>query len=139
MYVIGCLKQKSTWFKVKKMGLQCKFCGDTFPEEDGKLIQCGRCDSGVCVSCSMLSTAMYDLMTASSRGIHWFCKDCDAQAMKDVQTGQQIEERCMHYFEKCRAEIHEVEVLRKAIVPFNCTGYWNTKTVGGYLLQMPYQ
>ena len=89
---------------------ECKFCGDTFPEEDGKLIQCGRCDSGVCVSCSMLDTAMYDLMTARSRGIHWFCKDCDAQAMKDVQTGQQIEERCMHYFEKCRAEIHEVEV-----------------------------
>ena len=89
---------------------ECKFCGDTFPEEDGKLIQCGRCDSGVCVSCSMLNTAMYDLMTARSRGIHWFCKVCDAQAMKDVQTGQQIEERCMHYFEKCRAEIHEVEV-----------------------------
>ena len=58
----------------------------------------------------MLGTAMYDLMTASSRGIHWFCKDCGAQAMKDVQTGQQIEERCMHYFEKCRAEIHEVGV-----------------------------
>ena len=89
---------------------ECKVCGDTFPEEDGKLIQCGRCDSEVCVSCSMLGTAMYDLMTASSRGIHWFCKDCDAQAMKDVQTGQQIEERRMHYFEKCRAEIHEVEV-----------------------------
>ena len=42
---------------------ECKFCGDTFPEEDGKLIQCGRCDSGVCISCSRLDTAMYDLMT----------------------------------------------------------------------------
>ena len=30
--------------------------------------------------------------------------------MKDVQTGQQIEERCKHYFEMCRTEIHEVEV-----------------------------
>ena len=61
-------------------------------------------------NCPGRGTDLIPLMTARSRGIHWFCKDCDAQAMKDVQTGQHIEERCMHYFEKCRAEIHEVEV-----------------------------
>ena len=69
---------------------ECKFCDNTFPEEDGKLIQCGRCDSGVCVSCSMLDTAMYDLTIASSRGIHWFCKDCDAQAMKTCKLDNKL-------------------------------------------------
>ena len=43
---------------------------------------------------------MYDLMTANSFAV----------SMKDMETRQHIEERCEHYFEKFRAEIHEVEV-----------------------------
>ena len=48
-------------------------------------------------------------MNKNSQGVHWFCKECDNQAMKDVQTGQQIEERCKFYFDKCRDEIKEVK------------------------------
>ena len=57
----------------------------------------------------MMSSVLYDLMNKNSQGVHWFCKECDSQAMKDVQTGQQIEERCKFYFDKCRDEIKEVE------------------------------
>ena len=31
-----------------------------------------------------------------------------------MQTGQQIEERCKYYFEKCKEEIKEVEVILNA-------------------------
>ena len=89
--------------------LECKFCENTSTDEDDKLLQCDRCDFGVCLSCSMMSSVLYDLMNKNSQGVHWFCKECDSQAMKDVQTGQQIEERCKFYFDKCRDEIKEVE------------------------------
>ena len=57
----------------------------------------------------MMSSVLYDLMNKNSQGVHWFCKEWDSQAMKDVQTGQQIEERCKFSFDKCRDEIKEVE------------------------------
>ena len=57
----------------------------------------------------MMSSVLYDLMNKNSQGVHWFCKECDSQDMKDVQTGQQIEERRKFYFDKCRDEIKEVE------------------------------
>ena len=89
--------------------LECKFCSSTSTDEDDKLLQCDRCDFGVCLSCSMMSSVLYDLMNKNSQGVHWFCKECDNQAIKDVQTGQQIEERCKFYFDKCRDGIKEVE------------------------------
>ena len=86
---------------------ECKFCTST--STDDKLLQCDRCDFGVCLPCSTMSSVLYELMNKNSQGVHWFCKECDSQAMKDVQTGQQIEERCKFYFNKCRDEIKEVE------------------------------
>ena len=37
-----------------------------------------------------MSNVLYDLRNKNSQGVHWFCKECDSQAMKDVQIGQQM-------------------------------------------------
>jgi hypothetical protein len=57
----------------------------------------------------MLTAGRYDILTDPESRMHWYCFDCEENAVVAVKTDNQIEEKCAKYFAK------EGEVLANAI------------------------
>lgn len=88
--------------------IECKICNSLFTDVEDKLIECERCEKWECLSCSKLSSDQYDILTTGATGVHWYCNDCNFQAVQAVKTDNDIEEKCKQYFESVKAEIGQV-------------------------------
>jgi len=92
-----------------KEEIECKRCESVFSDEEGKLIECERCEKWECLDCSGLEEAEYTLLNSRSSTIHWYCTGCNAQAISAVKSDNLIEEKCKSYFEAVRGEISQVK------------------------------
>ena len=89
--------------------LICTACDTLYTKDDDKLIECERCERWICLDCSGMSEEHYNLLNDSKYGefLHWFCQQCNQQAMKDWKTGNAIEIKCKEYMTKFKSEITE--------------------------------
>ena len=87
--------------------LSCKACDGVFTDENDQLIECERCSKWVCLDCSGLSEAHYDVLNDKTLGarLHWFCSTCDVLAVKAVKTDNNIEEQCKQYMASFRSDV----------------------------------
>lgn len=86
----------------------CKFCSKEVYDDQAKMMSCERCKSAYCCECLNMSFEMYDLMN-NRPDIHWFCTDCDKQAMTAVKGDWEIEERCAKYLETMNQRFDQIE------------------------------
>ena len=89
--------------------LTCEICAVDFTEDDDKLMSCDRCMKWNCAECLGMSEAVYSFFVASGNGSHWYCKDCEGQAMRAVKVDRTIEEECSKYLEGVTNRIDSVE------------------------------
>lgn len=90
--------------------LTCKTCLTVFTKQDDKLIQCDRCNKWVCLECTGVDENTYAVLnTPKGKRLHWFCKECEEDAMKAVHIDMEIKERCDEYLGILRDEIKEVK------------------------------
>lgn len=85
--------------------LTCKTCNKTFTNKRDKLIECERCVSWICLGCSGLTKDEYKICNREDSKIHWYCIECNAQAVAAVKTDNLIEEKCKQYFESFKTEM----------------------------------
>ena len=62
-----------------------------------------------CAKCLGMSEAVYSFFVASGNGSHWYCKDCEGQAMRAVKVDRTIEEECSKHLEGVTNRIGSVE------------------------------
>ena len=62
-----------------------------------------------CAECLGMSEAAYSFFVSSGNGSHWYCKDCEGQAMRAVKVDRTIEEECSKYLEGVTNRIDSVE------------------------------
>lgn len=98
--------------------LVCKICKKIFTSEGDMLVECERCEKWECLACSEMSAAHYRLLneTDINEFIHWYCKECNGQAVKAVKTERSIEESCKEYMSKFRQEIStEIQAVKTSL------------------------
>ena len=66
----------------------CKQCKRNLNETADKLLICGKCEQWSCRTCAKLTVAEYDVITKKASKVHWFCIDCDGEAMAAVKASQ---------------------------------------------------
>ena len=76
-----------------EVGVQCKICTEEFTSSKDKLMQCERCEDWCCKNCLCMPDGVYRYLTAR-KDIHWFCVDCEKNALRAVKQDHQIEQRC---------------------------------------------
>ena len=86
----------------------CELCKGKFENEDDKLLQCERCMLTFCCSCLGMSESDYTFLK-DHPDFHWFCSDCQAPALKSVQTDMEIEERCKDFLQKYDQKLEDIE------------------------------
>ena len=89
--------------------LTCEICAVDFTEDDDKLMSSDRCMKWNCAECLGMSEAVYSFFVASGNGSHWYCNDCERQAMRAVKVDRTIEEECSKYLEGVTNRIDSVE------------------------------
>ena len=88
----------------------CKLCESLFENDDDKLMQCERCKENIC--CKETCLNMPDLEYTFYKEhphCHWFCSECEAPALKSVQTDMEIEERCSEFMKVYDERLQKVE------------------------------
>ena len=72
-------------------------CHTQYIKSTDKLMICERCDCWCCVKCLKMSSNEYKVLNSRS-DCHWFCPECEEQALTDVKFGMDIEAKCRQYF-----------------------------------------
>ena len=95
----------------------CKICENLYSNETDRLLECNRCTFKFCLPClPEMDEADYNILSKPNLGCHWYCKECEKDALTAVKTDREIEERCktfMASFEK-RVETVETSLNKKA-------------------------
>ena len=93
----------------------CKVCKVIFTDESDKLMQCERCDGATCIQCLNMESKVYDLLKGRM-DLHWYCGECDKQAMAAIKADWEIEEKCAAYMSSLtlRMDSMQQEINRKA-------------------------
>ena len=86
----------------------CKICEVEIRDDNAKVMSCERCHTPFCCNCLGMNSSTYDLMN-SRPDIHWFCIDCERQAMLAVKGDWEIEERCAKYLESMNQRFVKIE------------------------------
>ena len=72
------------------------------------MMSCERCEKWFCLPCIGMTPAQYDLLNADlGELIHWYCTDCNENAVRAVKNDNEIEERCKSYMAKFRQDISQ--------------------------------
>ena len=89
--------------------LTCHECKTVFTRENDRLMGCERCDMWYCLECTGMNAEQYKVLNAPGITdlIHWYCKECNENAIRAVKTDKEIEERCQNYMDKFRNEISQ--------------------------------
>ena len=99
----------------------CKQCKKILSETADKLLICGKCDKWNCRTCAKLTVAEYDIITKKASKVHWFCSDCDDEAMAAVRGSQLFRDftdqtnRRLDIIEQSKANCSTVEDLCKRV------------------------
>ncbi len=88
--------------------LTCALCNLAFTNEDDKLIECERCGNWNCAKCCGYNDVQYNVLTTRAE-IHWYCDNCQQDAILAVQSDRDIEEKCNHYMSKVTKRIESLE------------------------------
>ena len=86
----------------------CKICEVEIRDDNAKVMSCERCHTLFCCNCLGMNSSSNDLMN-SRPDIHWFCIDCERQAMLAVKGDWEIEERCAKYLESMNQRFVKIE------------------------------
>ena len=86
----------------------CELCKGKFDDENDKLLQCERCMLTFCCSCLSMNDSDYSFLK-DHPDFHWFCSECQAPALKSVQTDREIEERCREFLEKYDKKLEDID------------------------------
>ncbi len=89
----------------------CKFCQEVFGNNDD-MVECGRCAKWICYECSKLERDEFKVLCKANAMMHWYCLDCNVQAVTAVKKDQSIEDACKHYFDSLSSEL-EVRLSNK--------------------------
>lgn len=90
----------------------CKQCKKSTAD---KLLYCGRCEQWVCRKCSKATAAEYDMINKKSSIVHWFCSDCDEEAMIAIKASNLIEDQCKAYIESLEHKLQELNAKVEAL------------------------
>ena len=73
-------------------------------------MQYERCKENFCCkeTCLNMSDPEYTFYIEHPH-CHWFCSDCEAQALKSVQTDMEIEEKCREYMKVYDERLEKIE------------------------------
>ena len=71
----------------------CYKCDEILILDSSKYISCERCFNSECIDCADIDVDTFDYIN-TRKHIHFYCDDCEAAAMKAVQTDNLIEVRC---------------------------------------------
>ena len=85
-----------------------ELCSKCHNDSD-KWISCERCLMWFCLNCAELSEEEHAFFTRRQARAHWYCNDCEAQAVKAVSTDQAIEERCKEFLGEFQTRLESVE------------------------------
>ena len=109
--VVGLVK--STPGTAKSNSKSYKHCTKRLNETVDKPLTCGRCEHWSCRTCAKLTLAEYDVITKKASKVHWFCMDCDEEAMAVVKASSQL---FNEYTEQvnCRLDKMEGNLTNKA-------------------------
>ena len=86
----------------------CKICKVNFSNSNDKLMQCERCEGATCTSCLNIDNNLYELLTGRI-DLHWYCSECDKQAMTAIKAEFEIEERCSAYMETMTKRLDKMQ------------------------------
>ena len=86
--VVGSVK--STPGTAKSNNKSCKHCTKRLNETVDKLLTCGRYEHWSCCTYAKLTLAECDVITKKASKVHWFCMDCDEEAMAAVKASSQL-------------------------------------------------
>ena len=68
----------------------CCMCHAQYVKSTSKLMICERCDCWCCIKCLKMSSNEYKVLNSRSY-FHWFCPECEEQALTDDKIGMDIE------------------------------------------------
>ena len=68
-------------------------CHTQYIKSTDKLMICERRDCWCCIKCLKISSNEYKVLIGRS-DCHWFCPECEEQALTDVEIGMDIEAKC---------------------------------------------
>ena len=84
----------------------CSVCNRQL--QDGDHITCERCNKDICYVCFKVTPEQLEAAAILPNN-HFFCDECDQQAIIAVQTDQEIEVRCKQYCSQLETRIERVE------------------------------
>jgi len=88
--------------------LTSKICKSVFVDEQDRLVECERCDEWICLKCSGLTEAAYEVVNSDDKSLlHWFCPECNAEAISAVKTSQLIDKMSTVCTSSARREVFE--------------------------------
>ena len=73
-----------------------------------KLMICERCDCWFCIKCLKTFSNEYEVLSSIS-DCHWFCPECEEQALTGVKIGIDVEAKCRQYFQMIEDRVRSVE------------------------------
>ena len=73
-------------------------------------MQCERCNEKFCcqASCLNMPDTEYNFYMEHPH-CHWFCSECEAPALKSVQTDMESEDRCKEYMKAYDERLEKIE------------------------------
>lgn len=86
----------------------CETCEEEFAEDDCKVFECEVCGLHFCWKCLDLSEEEYIFLTNRS-DLHWYCKNCEGNALLSIRTDKEIAQRCTDYFKSVEIKLNSLE------------------------------
>ena len=91
-------------YKLKKQSVKpqgsnasmCCMCHTQYIKFTDNLMICERCDCWCCIKCLKISFNEHKVLNSRS-DCHWFCPECEEQALTDAKNGMDIEPECRQY------------------------------------------
>src|SRR5664279_1226283 len=102
-------KNKATETSTKDEDIwHCETREEEFAEDDCKVFECEVCGLHFCCKCLDLSEEEYAWLTKRS-DLHWYCKDCEGNALLSIRTDKEIAQRCTDYFKTVEIKLNSLE------------------------------
>jgi hypothetical protein len=96
--------------------LTCKSCLNVFTDSNDKLVECEKCENWECQDCAQISDVEYGALQLAGSKMHWYCGECNEEAISAVKTAELIKTTCLKYVSELRVELIEhTDVKRREL------------------------
>ena len=83
-------------------------CHTQYIKSTDKLTICERCDCWCCIKCLKMYSNDHKVLNSRS-DCHWFCPECEEQALTDAKIGMDIEAKYRQYIPIIEDRVRSVE------------------------------